>query len=167
MPKTLVIIRHGKSTWEYTNISDLDRPLKEIGISNTILIAKKLVENKILPDLIISSPANRALHTAMIVARETGYKNENITINTTLYLENEDEILDMIYKTPDNINTLFIFGHNPVFTDIANFFLKNKISNLPTSGCACINFNSNEWSKISPANYILEQCFIPKTLNNE
>ena len=167
MPKTLVIIRHGKSTWDYLNISDLDRPLKEIGITNTILIAKKLNEKKILPDHIISSPANRALHTALIVARETCFKVENIAIDSTLYSENENQILDMIYKTPENINILFIFGHNPVFTDISNYFLRNKISNLPTSGCAVITFNCKEWNNISLVNYVSEMCFFPKTLNNE
>lgn len=165
MPKTLVIIRHGKSSWDYLNISDLDRPLKEIGITNTIIIAKKLTEKKIRPDLIISSPANRALHTALIVSRETFYPVEKIAINPTLYSENENQIIDLIYNTPDNINTLFIFGHNPVFTEIANYFLHQKIPNLPTSGCTAVTFSCDTWKKISPAMNIAEICFFPKTIN--
>ena len=149
------------------NISDLDRPLKESGISNTVIISKKLKETKIFPDLVISSPANRALHTSLIVSREIGYKVENILIDTTLYSEYEDQILELIYKTNDKINTLFIFGHNPVFTDISNYFLKNKISNLPTSGCIVLKFNADKWNLISFASNISEMYFFPKTLNNE
>ncbi|MDP4210331.1 MAG: histidine phosphatase family protein [Bacteroidota bacterium] len=162
MSKTLVIIRHAKSTWEYGPIADLDRPLKEIGISNTFIVSQKLKEQGIAPDLIISSPAIRALHTALIVARELRYPCEKIRIDQELYSESEDEILDMVKTTNDNVNILFIFGHNPGFTFLSNRFLKNRIDNLPTSGVALIQFNVTHWADISSKNTHSDMCFFAK-----
>ncbi|HEY4787496.1 MAG TPA: histidine phosphatase family protein [Bacteroidales bacterium] len=149
MSKTLVIIRHGKSTWEYTGVPDYDRPLKETGIINTRVIALKLMEQDISPDLIVSSPANRALHTALIVARELSYPLEKISISPVLYGESENAILDMVRHTSDQFNTLFIFGHNPVFTVLPNLYLKQTIDNLPTSGVVILEFDTSHWSDIS------------------
>ena len=85
MIKTLVIIRHGKSTWDYEGVADYDRPLKEIGIFNTQIIAQKIRGYDIVPDLMLSSPANRALHTALIVAREILFPLDKVTISKVLF----------------------------------------------------------------------------------
>jgi phosphohistidine phosphatase len=164
MAKTLVIIRHGKSTWDYEGISDFDRPLKEVGISNTQLVAQKIKSLGIFPDLVLSSPANRALHTALIVAREIHYPLNQIAINTTLYTEFEKDILELIKNTDNQTNTLFIFGHNPVFTDLPNYFLKAQIDNLPTSGAAILQFEASTWKEISKKNLLSEVTIFPKSL---
>lgn len=164
MSKNLVIIRHGKSTWEYTSISDIDRPLKEIGISNTINVARELKARKIFPDYIISSPANRALHTAFITARELGFAEANILINPNIYGEDESKIREIIESTDDKYSSLFIFGHNPVFTLLPNLFLKQKIDNLPTSGAAVFEFNTDKWTEISKSLVKKEFCLFPKNL---
>jgi len=67
--KNLILVRHGKSSWEYS-VSDKDRPLLERGISDAKLVANKFHENSFEIDAIFSSPANRALHTAMIFCRQ-------------------------------------------------------------------------------------------------
>jgi len=167
MSKTLVIIRHGKSTWEYPSIADLDRPLKESGINNTKIICEKLKNAKITPNLIISSHAIRALHTALIVARELKYPPTKIVIDTLLYHDSEEEILDLLKLSDDDIHTLFIFGHNPTFTILSNNFLKNKIENLPTSGTVVLEFDCNHWSEISNRNKISESCFFPKNIDQD
>jgi phosphohistidine phosphatase len=164
MPKLLVIFRHGKSTWDYEGISDFDRPLKEVGIVNTQAVAQKLKEKGVVPMLILSSPANRALHTATIVARELYYPVEKIVIDSTLYGESESEILDLIKTTNDQYNSLFIFGHNPVFTELPNRFLKQPIDNLPTSGAAVLQFETSFWNEISKKILKEEYIFMPKSL---
>ena len=165
MPKILGIVRHGKSTWEYGPVNDFDRPLKESGINNTIAIAQKLLEKKYSPSLMISSPANRALHTAMILAREMHFPAENVRINTSLYTETEDEVMDLIKLTDDIYPSLFIFGHNPTFTYLANHFLNHKIENLPTSGVALFEFSVEHWSDISRKTVVRELCIFPKNIN--
>ena len=167
MSRILAIVRHGKSTWEYGAINDFDRPLKESGISNTIAVAQKLLEKKYFPSMMVSSPANRALHTAMILAREMQYPTENVRINTSLYTETEDEVLDLIKLTDDIYQTLFIFGHNPTFTYLANHFLNHKIENLPTSGVALFEFSCDQWADISRKTVTRELCIFPKKINGE
>jgi phosphohistidine phosphatase len=162
MTKTLVIVRHGKSTWDYAGITDFDRPLKETGINNTITLSAKLKEKNILPDLILSSPANRALHTAMIISRELKYTYSNIDIVPNLYNNSEEEVNDFIKETADSVNSLFIFGHNPTFTFLSNLYLSNKIDNLPTSGAVILTFNSLTWNEISPRNKTNEIIIFPK-----
>jgi phosphohistidine phosphatase len=164
MTKTLVIIRHGKSTWDYSSVHDIDRPLKEIGICNTIVTAQKIKENNISPDMIISSPANRALHTALITARELEFPVEKIVLDSRIYCKSEDEILQIIKSTDDSFSSLFLFGHNPTFTSIPNFFLKQKIDNVPTSGAVVFEFNTSRWSEISNKNVKKGICYFPKNL---
>ncbi len=167
MTKKLIIIRHAKSTWAYGSISDMDRPLKEIGIDNTILVSQKIRERKIAPDLIASSPAVRAYSTAMIVARELRYPFENIKIDSTIYGDSLDDILEIIRATDNRVGNLFIFGHNQVFTDLPNRFLKEQIDNLPTSGAVILEFDTENWVDISKRNVISEACIFPKHLDNE
>lgn len=167
MSRILAIVRHGKSTWEYGEINDFDRPLKESGIKNTIAIAQKLLEKKYSPSLMVSSPANRALHTALILAREMQYPAENVRINTSLYTETEEEVLDLIKLTDDIYPSLYIFGHNPTFTYLANHFLKHKIENLPTSGVALFEFSTDHWADISRKTLVREVCLFPKNINGD
>jgi Phosphohistidine phosphatase SixA len=164
MTKTLVVIRHGKSTWEYEGISDYDRPLKEVGIFNTIAISQKLRGGGISPDLIISSPANRALHTAMIVARELHYPLNKVSISPALYSEIDNDVLQFIKAIDNQYNCVFIFGHNPVFTDIPNMFLRKTIDNLPTSGVVVLEFDCSNWNDISKKSIKSESLIFPKNL---
>lgn len=164
MGKTLVIIRHGKSTWEYEGISDYDRPLKEVGIFNTIAIAQKLRGLGVHPDLIISSPANRALHTAMIVARELHFPLNQVAITPALYSEIDSDVLHFIKSIDNQHICAFIFGHNPVFTDIPNMFLSKTIDNLPTSGAVVLEFETSNWNDISKKTVKSESLIFPKTL---
>jgi phosphohistidine phosphatase len=167
MIKTLVILRHGKSTWDYLSVTDVDRPLKENGINNTLLIASKLKENKIFPQRIITSHANRALHTALIVARELNFPFSEIEIEPFLYHDSEEEIVQYLYQIENNINSIFLFGHNPTFTYLSNLFLTNKIENLPTSGTVIIQFDCQNWSEISIRTKTAETFIFPKSVNSD
>ncbi len=166
MSRKLAIIRHAKSTWDYSTISDFDRPLKEIGITTSIAVAKKLTIKKIFPSLIMSSPACRAVHTALIIAREMHYPVENILLNSSLYSDTEEEILNLIKLTNDRFQNLFIFGHNPTFTYLSNFFLKQEIENIPTAGVVLIDFNVSNWVDISKKSVESETFIFPKKSNS-
>ena len=64
--KTLFLIRHAKSSWEYTALPDKDRPLNDRGKRDAPKMGKRLAKRDVTPDLILSSPARRALTTAEI-----------------------------------------------------------------------------------------------------
>ncbi len=162
MSLKLAIIRHAKASWDYSTISDFDRPLKESGIMHTIEIAKKLTAKKISPSLIISSPAIRAIHTALIIARELNYPCENIEINSSMYSDSEEVILKLIKSTDEHFHNLFIFGHNPTFTYLSNQFLKQEIDNIPTAGAVIIDFDVSGWEDISKKTAVSEMFIFPK-----
>jgi phosphohistidine phosphatase len=146
--KTLHIVRHGKSTWDMPGISDLDRPLLEKGMSNAFLMGEILSKKYGKPGLIISSHANRALHTALLFARSMRVSMNVIQINEKLYESETSSVIEIVEETNSKIDHLVIVGHNPTFTDLANLFLPNRIDNIPTSGVVTLQFDSKDWDII-------------------
>ncbi len=147
--KDLYIVRHGKAVSDYGKISDIDRPLKERGIVDSLTMANRLLSKDIMPDKIISSSAVRAFHSASIFCRAFDISVEKIQIVEQFYLSGTSTLLDLIFSTESNVKSLMIFGHNPTFTDLANYFLNNEIDNMPTTGVVGIRFNTRSWSEIS------------------
>jgi len=146
--KTLHIVRHGKSSWDFPEISDIDRPLIEKGILNNYLIAERIVNKFLKPDLIYTSAAIRCIHTAIIFARAIGVDLRNIQIKSNIYEAETSSIVDLIEETSSDINNLLIVGHNPTFTNLANLYLTDYIENLPTSGVVTLNFDTKNWNII-------------------
>ena len=146
--KRLILIRHGKSSWDYPELSDQERPLKKRGQKDGVIIGKLLKSKGILPDLVVSSPATRAYSTAKIIADALDYPLQNIQLNDHLYFSGTSTIMNMVSETDDQHHTLFIFGHNPDFTELANVFSKEHIYNVPTTGVVGVEFNVEHWRDI-------------------
>ncbi len=149
--KVLHIVRHAKASWDYEGTADIDRTLKSKGIRNAYAISRKLKLTNLMPDKIFTSPANRALHTAVIFARVLEYPLSEVSISNLLYESSVDKIVDMIRNTDDKYKSVMIFGHNPDFTDVANAFLKNQVD-IPTSGVVTLVFNATSWNDINKNN---------------
>ncbi|MDR2040640.1 MAG: histidine phosphatase family protein [Bacteroidales bacterium] len=149
--KILHIVRHGKALQDYREISDIDRPLVEKGILNNLIVAKRLKNRCSIPDLIISSPAARALHTALIFARILKYPSERVKINDSLYMQGEDAALDILYELPDDIKDVMLVAHNPDMSYLASMFTRPVIESLPTSGIVSVCFDTHQWNKIHSA----------------
>jgi len=154
--KTIFLVRHGKSSWDFENVSDMDRPLKNRGIRNAYDMSSLLIEREVQPELIISSPAIRALHTAIIFAKELKCPNRNLKVEDVIYFSEEHTILDFIKKTTDAVSSIMIFGHNPVISNLANMFLKQQVDYMSTCAVAELVFNSNSWLRISKDNLMRE-----------
>lgn len=160
--KKLYVIRHAKSSWDYENISDIDRPLKLRGIRNAYEMARRLKIERNIPELLISSPANRALHTANIFINVFEQSYEKLKIDERLYGTGPDTILDLVRSQPSDINKLAIFGHNPDFSMITRQFSKKSILELPTCGMAVFSFDCRDWKDIAKENMVLEFFDFPK-----
>ena len=160
--KTLHIVRHAKSNWDYDNISDIDRPLKLKGIKNAYEMARRIKIRNALPELMITSPANRAIHTAIIFARVFELPLSKIIIEENLYATEEDSVMDIIKKTDNSVKSLMIFGHNPELTYFANIFVKNTIDNISTAGIVSLVFDVENWKDISKKKLISELFDFPK-----
>ena len=115
--KTLILVRHGKSSWEYS-VGDKDRPLLERGINDALLVSDKFHDVGLEIDSIFSSPANRALHTAMIFCRQMYFPLDKFQITEQLYDFSGNEVLGFVKELDNKLETVMIFGHNHAFTYI-------------------------------------------------
>jgi phosphohistidine phosphatase len=147
--KILQITRHAKSNWDYDHIADIDRPLKQKGIVRAYQVSHKIKKENIIPDLMISSPATRALHTAVIFARVLGVPLSKLSVNQLLYDTSAAQIMELIAHTSDEVQTLMIFGHNPDFTQLVNQFARTRFANLTTGTSVSFVFKTDSWSSIS------------------
>lgn len=138
--KNLVLIRHAKSSWADPLLEDKERPLKKRGKRDAIAMGRRLFEKGIAPDLIISSPAVRALKTARKIAREINYPKAKIVIDETLYFQGEQAMFNMIAGLKGD--TVFFIGHNPDLTDLANRLTNAQFESIPTCGVVSIELSS-------------------------
>ena len=120
--RTLYLIRHAKSSWDNPGLRDFNRPLNERGQRDAPLMAALIAKMGIKPDLIVSSPARRAITTAQYFADALGIADDDIVRNQEIYEAYPQEILRLISELPEKSETVFMFGHNPTFTDVANRF---------------------------------------------
>ena len=147
--KELVLVRHAKSDWTNESIKDIDRPLGEKGYEDAYLLSKWFKEEMGKPDLIISSPATRALNTAFIFARTFGYMEKEVMIEDSLYESDVKSYLKCISQTNAKVNRLMLFGHNPVITNLSNEINKDLFfDNIPTCGIIKIGFEFNDWKEV-------------------
>jgi len=150
--KKLFLIRHAKSSWDYSNLTDFERPLNKRGKRDAPFMAKLLAKQGFNPDFIISSPANRAITTARYFSESLGYFFDKIFIEPKLYEASRDEILEVVMEIGKTYNNVMLFSHNPGLTDFANKLIGNTIDNIPTCGIVSINFKIESWSEINSKN---------------
>jgi phosphohistidine phosphatase len=146
--KTLFILRHAKSTWDEIGKRDFDRTLKTRGIDDIKLLSKVISKEIKNLDLILSSPANRAIHTAILLAQTVGFPMEKIRIKEDLYETDEDQVELIVRSLHNDLNTVMIVGHNPTSTYFVNRFLMEAIDNIPTAGLVRLTFNIDSWQDI-------------------
>lgn len=145
--KTLYLLRHAKSSWAEEGIKDENRPLNSKGVKDAHHKAWILSTKKTPVDLLVTSPAFRALNTAIIVAGHIKLPFEKLEINPDVYDASLKELLKVIEKTNNNVSSLLLVGHNPGLTELANYFINDPFENIPTSGLVCIEFKSTDWKK--------------------
>jgi phosphohistidine phosphatase len=147
--KYILLLRHAKSSWKDTSLSDHDRPLNKRGKRTAPVMGQRLAIKECQPHHIISSTAKRALDTASIVANEIAYSIEHIEIKGELFHAWPDEISKVIAQCDDSINNLMVVGHNPGMTIFANQLLKShRFDNIPTAGLVTISLDINNWQEI-------------------
>ena len=146
---TIYLVRHAKSDWANGNIADIDRPLNDRGYRDAHFMGKLLKDKKINPDCIISSPAIRAISTALIFARNLNYDSKNILLEKPLYDSASKEYKAVVSKIKDENVVVILFGHNPTITNFANSLSSAAVEDLPTCAIVGIRFKTNSWKNIS------------------
>ena len=159
--KTLFLIRHAKSSWDDTALPDKDRPLDDRGKRDAPKMGKRLARRDVKPDLILSSPAMRALTTAEIIAKKLDYKRKDIVVDDRLYAGEADDLLNVIYKLGDKRKRVILVGHNPELTELAHR-LSSEITHMPTCAVAAFTFDAKSWSNIAKAKPVKVALDYPK-----
>ncbi len=145
--KELVLVRHAKSSWEHP-LPDMDRPLSQRGITDIALVAHHFQQKNEVPNVVYSSPANRALTTSKLFLKTCGISSERIQIESQLYDFGGNKVLQFIKQLPNSINSVMLFGHNEAFTALTNSLGNSYLDNLPTSGLVNISFSTKHWEDI-------------------
>ena len=149
--KSLLIIRHAKSSWDFINMEDFDRPLNDRGNSDAPLMAKRLLKKEIAIDAYISSTAVRAITTATYFAKAYDVKAKHIIQIPELYEAHANVFAQVVAGINPSVKTAAIFAHNPGITDYANSLTKVHIDNIPTCGIFAVKAPVKEWIDFADA----------------
>ena len=149
--KTLLLVRHAKSSWESPGIPDFDRGLNERGKRDAPQMAKRLKKMGIKIDLLLSSPAKRAKKTAELFAAGMHRRSEEVHCEPELYLPHHGSFYSLISKLPDKVSCAAIFSHNPGITDFANSLTDVRVDNMPTCSVFAVNISADSWANAEAA----------------
>jgi len=145
--KYLTLIRHAKSSWEH-EVDDFYRPLKNSGINDALLTSSELGRNFTPPDMVFSSPAERAISTCNIFVKNLRIDKSKVKTVLDLYDFGGEKVTNFIKEINNTLDNVMLFGHNHAFTEISNQLSNLKIDNLPTSGIVVMQFDISDWKDI-------------------
>jgi phosphohistidine phosphatase len=149
--RSLLLIRHAKSSWDNNAVNDFDRPLNERGKKEAPYMAKSLIKNKIAIEHFVSSPAKRAKKTAAFFIKEYGRDENEILFIPELYHATVQTFIKVASELDDNYKTIAIFSHNPGITEFVNTLTPVQIDNMPTCGVFAVKADINSWSEFADA----------------
>jgi phosphohistidine phosphatase len=164
MKRSLILIRHTKSSWGDLSQPDFDRPIKKERIEDAKEMAAELKELGVEPDLIICSPARRTRQTAEYFYDKLKYEEKDVQFDKRIYESTAEDVLQVVRETDALIKTLVVIGHNPSLTHLANMFAANSIDEIPTTGVVWLEFAAKNWEiyKLTPCK--LKAFLTPKTI---
>lgn len=141
--KTLLILRHAKSSWKFPDLTDHDRPLNSRGKRDAPLIGKKLAKEGLVPDVIIASSAIRAHATAKKVAKASGYRGE-IAVESSLYGGGPTTYLNILRNQLDQYDKVLLVGHNPDVEQLLHILTGTEVI-MPTCALAHLSLILERW----------------------
>ena len=147
--KTLILVRHAKSSWDKVGMDDIERPLNERGKEDAPVMAKRLKDKKIDIDIFISSPAKRAHKTCKYFAKEYGLDKKEIVLMDKLYGASVTAFLEVISKIDDKHKSAIIFSHNPGISEFTNTLTTVHVDNMPTCSIFAVQADINHWAEFS------------------
>jgi phosphohistidine phosphatase len=149
--KTLIVIRHAKSSWGDPDLPDYNRPLNERGERDAPRMAKRLKEKDYTINTVVSSPAKRAIATCNVFVKVLGFPEDQVQTSRDLYHAGDEMILNVVRKLKDHPvknEVALLFGHNPGLTDFVNNLAEEEIDKVPTAGIVCCRLNVEKWADV-------------------
>lgn len=148
--KILYIIRHAKSSWDQEEIDDMVRPLNPRGKSASLILGNWLKHQKIKPDLVLTSPATRALHTAINLCSWVEFPIHKMDIDANIYFGNVKSIaekLTLLDGSIKSIDKIFLIGHEPILSELIHKLTKDVLDKFPTAALYSISWNVDTWAE--------------------
>lgn len=143
--KTLYLIRHAKSRKDIPGIRDEDRPLHERGQKQAAYIGRCLKKLGLDAQAAYASPAKRAMDTAKIIAKKTGFPRRKIQADKAIYYSSVPRLMKLIKSIDDKAGSALVFGHNPEFLDLLNYLVPGRREEFPTGAVCGIGFDAGSW----------------------
>ncbi len=155
------MIRHAKSSWKDIDASDFERGLSKKGRKHINMVGSYLKLRGVIPDYIVSSCSVRTQETADLLAEKLEYEGHTDYLQE-LYFTDTETLKEILLMQEDKLNTVFVIGHNPQITDMANMLIDEHISKIPTMGVVAINFDIDTWSELPHTKGKLDFFIYPK-----
>jgi len=155
-------MRHAKSSWDFEDLSDHDRPLNKRGRQDAPLMGRELMSREVTLDLLIASSAVRALTTATLVANELEYDTEKIAVEEGIYKADRAELLSIIKNIPNQFDSVMLVGHNNTISELANALSPDLVPTMSTAAVLGLTFECNTWAEIKKENASFQFFDFPK-----
>ena len=166
--KTIYLLRHAKSSWDDSGLSDKQRPLAKRGLQNAPEMGKRFAARGEQLEQVISSPALRAHTTAQLFCQACGFPPQDILIEPELYFSGSASIEDLILAQDDRLRSVMLVFHNPDITYFTNSIDYDvRIDNVPTSGLVKLASDIAQWRDWSRDNTVFEYFDYPKNPSDE
>lgn len=163
--KKLFLLRHARSEEKQADQKDFDRQLTAIGLQNATRMGINFQTKQLQFDMIVSSPAVRALTTASLIAEQMKYENSKIHQNEEVYEASIRTLLLVVNNFKDDWQNVLLVGHNPSITYLAEYLTREPIGDLTTCGVVQIEFQVDSWSEVSEGNGTFINYEYPGLLN--
>ncbi len=146
MMKTILLMRHAKSSWGDKVKDDWDRPLSKRGKKNIPEMTQLLKEKEVIPQVILASAATRARETGELLVHELRYRGD-VQYLSSLYMGEQDTYLKEINQLPDAVDCALVIGHNPGLEMLFQM-LSGRVESLPTTAIACFQVPIDTWKEL-------------------
>lgn len=172
MPRELLILRHAKSDWDSGAKSDFARPLAKRGNKDAVRMGAWLYREGLVPDLVISSPAERARQTTQAVCKGLDYKRKAVILDKAIYEATPEDLLQVLAGLPTDAKTVLLVGHNPGLELLLDHLVGDDMETpddgkvLPTAALARLDM-PNDWSDLTEGCAQLVSLTRPKTLRGD
>lgn len=151
MSKQLILIRHANARSGTLDLADFDRTLDSVGVKEAQEMAFRFRNRRLIPDLMVSSPAIRAISTAKIFAGIWDKEHHSIIEKSTLYEASIPKLLGVVNALDNDASSAAIFGHNPEISALAGYLTVEGLYTMPTCGILVISFEVEAWNLVSKA----------------
>lgn len=160
--KTLLLLRHAKSSWNDPDLQDFERPLNQRGRRAAPLVGRFMLQQGLVPDLILCSPAERARETIALII-EAARLGSELRYDERIYEASAESLLEVVSQAEDRFAVVLVVGHNPGMEELLPL-LSGETASMPTAALAVITFDTEKWSKVKEHKGHLESLTLPKEL---